>query len=243
MLSDITRRRLDHKRLLDMLIDDVEDKYIDLLEGTRSHTANIDAYIKRIATALDDDFNTQFYYPAFTEIRRASRFHDVQLGKIETTNVLANNRGFGKVEPQATMEFDLPKRDILINEALNGALAMTKDFGALVNDPTFLSMAKLRSGQPTSSLAPAPARGSTPSATPCRAYPGADDEQLFNHRAPDGPSSASAMEALIPDPAIYKFETGTGFEIRPVDPARRPVGRVSPQLYVHHAHSRAGPGR
>jgi len=33
--------------------------------------------------------------------------------------------------PQATMEFDLPKRDVLINEAMNGALAMTKDFGAL----------------------------------------------------------------------------------------------------------------
>src|SRR5262249_52451316 len=141
--------QIDQKRLLDMLIDDVEDKYIELLEGTRSHTANIDAYIKSIATALDDDFNTQFYYPAFTEVRHASRYHDVTLSQIETTNVLANNRGFGKVEPQATMEFDLPKRDILINEALNGALAMTKDFGALVNDPTFLSLAKLRSGQPT----------------------------------------------------------------------------------------------
>ena len=215
-LSDISRRRLDHKRLLDMLIDDVEDKYIDLLEGTRSHTANIDAYIKRIATALDDDFNTQFYYPAFTEIRRASRFHDVQLGKIETTNVLANNRGFGKVEPQATMEFDLPKRDILINEALNGALAMTKDFGALVNDPTFLSMAKLRSGQPTSSLTPGAGEGVN---TVRNALPGlsrADDEQLFSQQGAGRTQFGSAMEALIPDPAVYKFETGTGFEIRPV---------------------------
>src|SRR5690606_4297346 len=26
----------------------------------------------------------------------------------------------------------------------------------------------------------------------------------------------SALEALIPEPAIYKFETGTGYEIRPV---------------------------
>ena len=56
-----------------MLIDDIEDKYIELLEGTRSHTANIDGYVKAIATALDDDFNTQFYYPAFTEIRKAAR--------------------------------------------------------------------------------------------------------------------------------------------------------------------------
>jgi hypothetical protein len=155
------RRPLDHKKLLDMLIDDVEEKSIELLEGVRAHTANIDAYIKSIATALDDDFNTQFYYPAFAEVRRASRYWDVNLGQIETTNVLANNRGFAKVTPQATMEFDLPKRDILINEAMNGALAMTKDFGALVADPNFLSLAKLRSGQPTSSLARGRAPGST----------------------------------------------------------------------------------
>jgi hypothetical protein len=215
-MRDVSRRPLDQKRLLDMLIDDVEDKYIELLEGTRSHTANIDAYIKQIATALDDDFNTQFYYPAFTEIRRASRFHDVQLGKIETTNVLANNRGFGKVVPQATMEFDLPKRDILINEAMNGALAMTKDFGALANDPTFLAMAKLRSGQPTSSLTPGAGEGVN---TVRNALPGlsrADDEQLFSQQGAGRTQFGSAMEALIPDPAVYKFETGTGFEIRPV---------------------------
>lgn len=213
---DDSRQPLDHKKFLDMLIDDVEDKFIDLIEGTRSHTANIDAYIKTIATALDDDFNTQFYYPAFAEIRRASRYYNVSLGKIETTNVLANNRGFAKVEPQATMEFDLPKRDILINEAMNGALAMTKDFGALANDPTFLSMAKLRGGQPTTSLTPGAGGGVN---TVRNALPGlsrSDDEQLFSQQGAGQTQFGSAMEALIPDPAVYKFETGTGFEIRPV---------------------------
>src|SRR5262249_26084533 len=131
------RQQLDAKKLLDMLIDDIEDKYIELLEGVRSHTANIDGYVKAIATALDDDFNTQFYFPAFADIRKSSTFWDVTLGQVETTNILTNNRMFAKVSPEATMEFDLPKRDILINEALNGALAMTKDFGALVADPNF----------------------------------------------------------------------------------------------------------
>ncbi len=41
-----SRRPLDQKKFLDMLTDDIEDKYIELLEGTRAHTANIDAYIK-----------------------------------------------------------------------------------------------------------------------------------------------------------------------------------------------------
>ena len=215
-LAAASRRPLDHKRLLDMLIDDVEDKYIELLEGTRSHTANIDAYIKNIATALDDDFNTQYYYPAMTEVRRASRYYDVSLGKIETTNVLANNRGFGKVEPQATMEFDLPKRDILINEAMNGALAMTKDFGALMNDPTFLATAKLRSGQPTSSLEPGAGLGVNSVRNVLPGLSRANDENLLSQQGAGRSGFGSAMEALIPDPAVYKFETGTGFEIRPV---------------------------
>src|SRR5262249_37563034 len=92
--ADEARRPLDAKKLLDMLIDEIEDKYIDLLEGVRSHTANIDGYVKSIATALDDDFNNQFYYPAFKEIRKSSSYWDVQLGQVETTNILTNNRMF-----------------------------------------------------------------------------------------------------------------------------------------------------
>ncbi len=79
------RHPLDHKKFMDMLVDDMEDKYIELLEGTRAHTANIDAYIKRLSTALDDDFNTQFYYPAFRHVRTASRMYDVNLSQVETT--------------------------------------------------------------------------------------------------------------------------------------------------------------
>ena len=102
-------------------------------------------------TSLDDDFNTQFYYPTFRKVREASQMYDVQMGQVETTSVLANNRAFAKVEPEATMEFDLPKRDILIAEAIDGAKATIDDVGALAQDPTFLALAKLGSGQPTSS--------------------------------------------------------------------------------------------
>jgi len=49
------------------------------------------------------------------------------------------------------MEFDLPKRDILITEAMKGAKAMVDDYGALVNDPSFLALAKLGSGQSVAS--------------------------------------------------------------------------------------------
>ncbi len=214
--ADAARRPLDHKKFLDMLVDEMEDKYIELLEGTRAHTANIDAYIKRLMTCLDDDFNTQFYYPTFRKVREASQFWDVQMGQVETTNVLANNRAFAKVSPQATMEFDLPKRDIMIAEAINGAKAMIDDVGALAQDPTFLAMAKLNGGQPTSS----PIAGASGGlATMRNVLPGLSTstaETVLGQQGPGGAQFGAALEGLIPDPAIYKFETGTGWEIRPV---------------------------
>ncbi|HKM56489.1 MAG TPA: hypothetical protein VJY33_24000, partial [Isosphaeraceae bacterium] len=210
------RAPLDHKKLLDMLLDEIEDKYIELLEGIRAHTANIDGYVKSIATALDDDFNTQFYYPAFQEIRKSSMYWDVQLGQVETTNILTNNRMFAKVEPQATMEFDLPKRDILINEAMNGAKALMDSYGALVTDPSFLALTKMQSGQPTSSPAQGFGSGGNTVRNVLPGLPRSNDEQLLSQAPAGRREFGSPLEALIPDPAIYKFETGTGFEIRPV---------------------------
>ena len=74
------------------------------------------------------------------------------------------------------------------------------DFGALLKDPTFLSATSMLSGQPNP--------GTPGSKQPLQEQPGffpGQKQQL-----------GAALEALIPDPAIYKFETGTGFEIRPV---------------------------
>ncbi len=206
---------LDHKKFLDMLIDESQEKLIELLEGTRAHTANVDNYIKRLTTALDDDLNTQFYHPAFREVRSASRMWDVNLGDIETTSILTNNRTFAKVSPQATMEFDLPKRDILIKEAFAGTKAMFDDYGALLQDPTFLALSKLNSGLPTSSTVAGTA-GSSPVRNLIPGLPSQTDEQIMGQAGPGNKQFGSALEALIPDPAVYKFETGTGFEIRPV---------------------------
>ena len=149
-------------------------------------------------------------------MRAASRMWDVTLGQVETTTILANNRGFAKVEPQATMEFDLPQRDILLNEAMNGAKAAINDFGALVQDPTFLSLAKLDAGQSTATPAP----GATGGLSTVRdVLPGLSTDtatDVLGQHGAGNPQFGTALESLIPDPAIYKFETGTGFEIRPI---------------------------
>ena len=215
-VAELSRRPLDHKKFLDMLIDELEEKYIELRDGTRAHTANIDNYLKRLTTALDDDFNTQFYYPAFRCIREASTYWDVQFGQTETTTILANNRAFAKVVPEATMEFDLPKRDILLTEGINGAKALINDVGALANDPTFLAAAKMFSGGSTASPAAGSTRGFGVVRNVLPGLDGSTTEEVLAQNANGGPQFGSNLENLIPDPAIYKFETGTGFEIRPV---------------------------
>ncbi len=215
-IAQDARRPLDHKKFLDMLIDELEEKYIELLEGTRAHTSNIDNYLKRLTTSLDDDFNTQYYYPVFRLVREASQYKRVEFGQTETTNVLVNNRQLGKVSPSATMEFDLPKRDILIQEGLDSALAIYNDVGALVNDPNLLALAKMQSGGSVAS----PGAGTMGGMGAIRnVLPGLQSdsaEQLMAQNAGAGPQFESNVEKLIPDPAIYKFETGTGYEIRPV---------------------------
>lgn len=210
------RRPLDHKKFLDMLIDDLEEKYIELLEGTRAHTANVDNYLKRLTTALDDDFNTQFYFPTFRNVREASQTKGVEFGQTETTNVLANNREFAKVSPSATMEFDLPKRDILIKEGLDAALAIYNDVGALVNDPNLLALASSQSGNPASAIGAGGSGGLGSVRSVLPGLSGESQEGILAQNAGARPRFESNVEKLIPDPAIYKFETGTGFEIRPV---------------------------
>ncbi len=209
------RRPLDEKKLLDMMVDELEDKFIEILEGTRAHTANIDNYMKTITTALDDDFNTQYYLPSFRRAREASRSWDVTLGQIETTSVLANNRTFAKVSPSATFEFDLPKRDILLTEGFKSAKALVDEYGALMSDPSFLSLAKMYSGNPVSMMQ----QGGGGLASVRNVLPGlssSPDEKIMAQAGPGRKEFGSSLEALIPDPAIYKFETGTGYEIRPV---------------------------
>ena len=44
------------------------------------------------------------------------------------------------------MEFDLRKRDILITEAMKSAKGLVDTYGAKMQDPTFLTLAKMGSG-------------------------------------------------------------------------------------------------
>lgn len=201
-----TRINVDHKKLLDFLIDEKQDKFIELQEGTRAHIAWMDNYLKRLAIALEDDFKVQFYEPAFVRIRSNARTKFVTLSQIERTSILTNNRAFGKVSPQATMEFDLPKRKLALVEAFDAAKAVAQDAGALLNDPTFLATFQMMGGGPVGTQV----QGVLPS------LPSSTDQAIMGITGENTRDIGAALQALVPPPAIYKFETGTGYEIRPV---------------------------
>ncbi len=105
------------------------------------------------------------------------------------------------------MEFDLPKRQIAIKEAFDAAKALVEDTGALVNDPTFLAAFEMMGG----SQLPGTVKNVLPG----------QSMSLDQHNlglVPQSPTSnpGSALQALVPEPSIYKLETGTGFQLRPV---------------------------
>jgi hypothetical protein len=201
-----TRLSLNQRKILDHLIDKQEDKFIDLVEGSRAHIAVIDNYLKRLAIAIEDDLKVQFYDPAFVRIRDAARSDEVTLGAVERTTILTNNRAFAKVDPSATIEFNLPPRQIAVLEMLNATKALMQDAGAVMNDPTFIAGFKMLGG------------GQMPSRmqTVVPGLPSSSNQATMGLVPPPSQQGQSALEQLIPPPAIYKLETGTGFEIRPV---------------------------
>lgn len=204
---DQNRLSLPQLKLLDHLIDEHEEKSMNLLEGTRSHISAIDNFLKRMTYALEDDFQVQFYDPSLTCIRTASRQRRVTFSQVERTTVLGNNRELLKVLPQATMEFDLPNRKLRVTEAMKGAKALVDDYGALLNDPTFLSAYQMMGG-------------GAPAESVRKILPGlpSDPNQKF-HALPasqSGDRLGASLQGLVPDPEIYQIETGTGFEVRPV---------------------------
>ena len=197
-----------HTRLraqLDMHLAELESQIVEAMDSLRGAKAAIENLLKRAMIAMEDDIYAQFYNPALDRIRKASQSFDVELGVVERTTILTNNREFAKVEPQSTYEFDLPKRDILLTEALKSAYALQQDIGPLLQDPSFQTLAKkfTSSGNVVQNVLPGLSSQT-------------DQQSLILGQNLNGPQFNSELEKLIPDPAIYRFQNGTGYEVRPV---------------------------
>lgn len=196
---------------LDQQIDELEEKHLQACESLRGQKAALDKLIKSVVIALEDDVYAQFYNPALEKIRKAATEWDVEMSQIERTTILTNNRAFAKVSPQASYEMDLPRRNLAAVEALHAAAAVQKDLGPLLSDPNFVGLNKILNNSTLSGTSASSVKNILPG------MPSDTDQKdlLF------GDSTAqkhfgTELEKLVPDPAIYKFETGTGFEVRPV---------------------------
>jgi len=213
LLQNVSNRLSKLQRsFLDAQIERLHEEHLAARESLRGRKAAIDMLIKQVMIAIEDDVHAQFYGPALERIRKAASEWDVELGEVEQTTILTNNRAFAKVEPQATYEFDLPKRDILIAEALKAAYALHQDIGPLLADPEFGTLASLFVG---SSVTGGPSSGTVKNVLPTLSS-GTDQQALLYADPIRRLRFETELEKLIPNPAIYKFETGTGFEVRPV---------------------------
>ena len=190
---------------LDMHLTELEVQQVEAMDSLRGTKAAIDNLLKRAMVAMEDDVYAQFYNPALDRIRKASQSFDVELGVVERTTILTNNRAFAKVDPQSTYEFDLPKRDILLTEALKSAYALQQDIGPLLTDPSFQTLASkfTSTGGVVQNVLPGLSSQT-------------DQQSLILGQNLNAPQFNSELEKLIPDPAIYRFQNGTGYEVRPV---------------------------
>ncbi|MDA1014712.1 MAG: hypothetical protein O3A00_09715 [Planctomycetota bacterium] len=177
----------------------IQERHMSLKEALRGQKAAMDNVIKRAMVAMEDDVYSQFYDPAKRRVREAASEWDVELSSIEETSILTVNRGFGKVDPKATMDFNLPKNKLAITEAINAAKAIEKTAGPLLQDQSFLRLANGFSG----------ASGGTQNVVPT------ESEQVLAE-LPSQFTNDNALEQLVPLPSIFKFETGTSFQVRPV---------------------------
>lgn len=187
--SDLCYRQLFAKRVLDQFIEEQEEKVAGVWENLRPHVATIDSYLKQMAIAFEDDINAQFYKPAFQDIRRAAREWDVSLGQIETTTILTNDRTPAKVSPAQTVQFDLPKRQLLVTEAVSGGEAVVAE------SQTLLTKLGLRSA---ANAAAGPVGGSVVDSVPV------------------GAPFGSTLQQQIPPSRIVTMEAGNDFQITPV---------------------------
>ncbi|MBI1312532.1 hypothetical protein GC176_14665 [bacterium] len=190
---------------LEIHLADLESQLVEAMDSLRGAKAAIDNLLKRAMVAMEDDVYAQFYNPALDRIRKASQSFDVELGVVERTTILTNNRAFAKVDPQSTYEFDLPKRDILLAEALKSAYALQQDIGPLLQDPSFRELATkfTNTGNVVQNVLPGLSSQT-------------DQQSLILGQNLNAPQFNSELEKLIPNPAIYRFQNGTGYEVRPV---------------------------
>lgn len=174
--------------LFDGWIERQESEAVARREQLRGQIAAVDAELTRMAMAFEDDIHTQFHRRALRDLRRASDHWQVRMGQIESTSILTNDRTPARISPQQTVQFDLPEREILGKEILNGVEALATEGEGIAQRIAVRSAASSALG---------PAGGILADAVGIRA-------------------AGSRLQDLVPAERNFRVDTGNDLEIIPV---------------------------
>ncbi|WP_417732865.1 hypothetical protein [Rosistilla oblonga] len=114
-------------QLTDRVIHEREKKYLDLQESLRGEVAMLDGHLRSLAEAFEEDVRRQFYEPVLGDLRGASHGWKVQMGQLQTTTIVTNDRQRARVSPEQVAVLDQPKRAILLQEGLEVANGLAQE--------------------------------------------------------------------------------------------------------------------
>ncbi|MDQ3814867.1 MAG: hypothetical protein M3347_13065 [Armatimonadota bacterium] len=85
-----------------------------------------DQAIKGFVVAVEDDFDAQFIRPRLRALQSETAGKAIELGIVQRTSILAGNRRSSRVDPKASIEFNMPEGPDLLQEAISLARVATK---------------------------------------------------------------------------------------------------------------------
>jgi hypothetical protein len=118
-------------QLTDQIINQKQHRALDIQEAMRGESATLDGHLRHLSEAFEEDVRRQFYQPALEDLRQLASRWKVQMGQMQTTTIVTNDRTRARVSPEQVAVMDMAKRKILLQEGLELADGLVKEAGVI----------------------------------------------------------------------------------------------------------------
>ena len=118
-------------QLTDQIINQKQQRALDIQEAIRGESATLDGHLRHLSEAFEEDVRRQFYQPALEDLRQLASQWKVQMGQLQTTTIVTNDRTRARVSPEQVAVLDMAKRKILLQEGLELADGLVKEAGVV----------------------------------------------------------------------------------------------------------------
>jgi hypothetical protein len=118
-------------QLTDQIINQKQQRALDIQEAIRGESATLDGHLRHLSEAFEEDVRRQFYQPALEDLRQLASRWKVQMGQMQTTTIVTNDRTRARVSPEQVAVMDMAKRKILLQEGLELADGLVKEAGVV----------------------------------------------------------------------------------------------------------------